>query len=329
MTLKTLVTATLAFLVAGMLALPESAEAKRFGGGGNVGKQYKTMPRQAQPPQQTQKATPSQGQAAAAQRAPQASGASRWLGPLAGLAAGGLLASLFFGDAFEGLQIMDFLLIALLVIGAVLLFRMLRRGPAGPTPAAAGAFGSATPVAAGPSGGAYARASSPDLGDDELTELGGQRERQPPAVAHRTGGFVPPGMGSLPPQPAGTDQFPHWFDGIGFIEGARTHFIRLQAAWDQGDFRDIREYTTPQLFAELQRERERLGGTQYTEVVRLQAELVTLQRDDDMAVASVRFSGLIREEERAVAEEFNEIWHVQHPWASPEGDWLIAGIQQL
>jgi predicted lipid-binding transport protein (Tim44 family) len=145
----------------------------------------------------------------------------------------------------------------------------------------------------------------------------------------RTGGFIPPAMGSVPPQPAGTDQFPHWFDGIGFIEGAKTHFIRLQAAWDQADFRDIREYTTPQMFAELQREREPLGGTQYTEVVRLQAELLTLQRDDDLAVASIRFSGLIREEEQAAAEEFNEVWHVQHPWASPEGDWLIAGIQQL
>lgn len=320
MKLQTLLTTALALLVAGLLALPQPAEAKRFGGGGNVGKQYNTMPRQAQPPQQTRQATPSQGQAAAAQRAPQASGASRWLGPLAGLAAGGLLASLFFGDAFEGFQIMDFLLIALLVFGAFMLFRMLRRGQAGPRPAAAGAFGSTVPVGASPAAtaDAYARSPSPDLGAGGTAAAGG-----------RTGGFIPPAMGAQPPQPAGTDQFPHWFDGMGFIEGAKTHFIRLQAAWDQADFRDIREYTTPQMFAELQRERERLGGTQFTEVVRLQAELLTLQRDDDLAVASIRFSGLVREEEQAAAEEFNEVWHVQHPWTSPEGDWLIAGIQQL
>lgn len=319
MKLQTLFTTALAMLVAGLLALPQPAEAKRFGGGGNVGKQYNTMPRQAQPPQQTQRATPNQ--AAAAQRAPQASGASRWLGPLAGLAAGGLLASLFFGDAFEGFQVMDFLLIALLVFGAFMLFRMLRRGQAGPRPAAAGAFGSAVPVGAGPVQGeaTYARTPTQDLDAPEAPVLGDRR----------TGGFIPPAMGSVPPQPAGTDQFPYWFDGISFIEGAKTHFIRLQAAWDQADFRDIREYTTPQMFAELQRERGRLGGTQYTEVVRLQAELLTLQRDGDLAVASIRFSGLIREEEQAAAEELNEVWHVQHPWASPEGDWLIAGIQQL
>ena len=82
------------------------------------------------------------------------------------------------------------------------------------------------------------------------------------------------------------------------------------------------------MFAEIQRERERLGGAQYTEVVRIQAELVTIQRDGDLAVASIRFSGLIREDAQGVAEEFSEIWHVQHVWDTAEGDWLIAGIQQ-
>ena len=323
MKLKTLLTATLALLVAGLLALPEPADAKRFGGGGSLGKQYKTMPRQAQPPQQAQRATPGQSQAAATPRSPQTSGASRWLGPLAGLAAGGLLASLLFGDAFEGFQAMDFLLIAALAIGAFMLFRMLRRGRAAPAPFGAGAFGSAVPTGAGPgtAGNAYARGQGP-----ELDEPGGAGTA---GAGPQTGGIIPPAMGSMPPEAAGTDQFPPWFDDASFIDGAKTHFIRLQAAWDRADFRDIRDYTTPQLFAELQRERGRLGGTQYTEVVRLQAELLTLQRDDDMAVASVRFSGLIREEEQGVAQELDEVWHVQHPWASPEGDWHIAGIQQV
>jgi hypothetical protein len=56
-------------------------------------------------------------------RAPAAaSGASRWLGPLAGLAAGGLLASMFMGDGFQGMQIMDFLIMALI---AFLVFRFI------------------------------------------------------------------------------------------------------------------------------------------------------------------------------------------------------------
>lgn len=321
MKLKTLLAAGLALLMAGLLVLPESAEAKRFGGGGNLGRQYNTMPRKAQTSQQTQRAQPSQGQAATPRAA--GGGASRWLGPLAGLAAGGLLASLLFGDAFEGFQIMDFLLITLLVFGAVMLFRMLRRGHAAGAPSPAGALGSlATGGAPTPesTAGPYARTAGPGLDQPSGSDAS-------PAEP-RIGSFTPPGMGEPPPQPGGTDQFPYWFDGIGFIEGAKTHFIRLQAAWDQADFRDIRDYTTPGLFAELQREREGLGGTQYTEVVQLKAQLLTLQREADLAVASIRFSGLIREEEKGVAEDFSEVWHVQHPWAGPEGDWRIAGIQQ-
>jgi predicted lipid-binding transport protein (Tim44 family) len=312
MKLKTLMTAVLTLVVAGIFVMPESAEARRFGGGGNVGKQY-NMPRQADTPRAAQAPNQAQGPAAAAAaRAPQTSGASRWLGPLAGLAAGGLLASLFFGDAFSGFQITDFLLIVALAVGAFLIFRMLRRGQSGARPA--GAFGRAAPAAAG----AYQRQGPMDLGSSTGTGPQGIR----------SGGLAMPGMGAPRPQPAGADRVPHWFDGPGFIEGAKTHFIRLQAAWDQGDFRDIREYTTPQMFAEIQRERERLGGTQYTEVVRLQAELVTIQRDGDLAVASIRFSGLIREDAQGVAEEFSEIWHVQHVWDTAQGDWLIAGIQQ-
>jgi predicted lipid-binding transport protein (Tim44 family) len=64
---------------------------------------------------QTRQAAPTTPAAAptAPGRAPAAaSGASRWLGPLAGLAAGGLLASMFMGDGFQGMQIMDFLIMA-------------------------------------------------------------------------------------------------------------------------------------------------------------------------------------------------------------------------
>jgi len=86
---------------------------------------------------------------------------------------------------------------------------------------------------------------------------------------------------------------------------------------------------TPELFAELERERSRLGEqAQHTEVVTLDAQLVTVRRDGDLVVASVLFSGLIREEQDATADPFRETWHVQHDWESSAGDWLIAGVQQ-
>lgn len=290
--MRTLVAIAIVFAATSLLIVPD-AEAKRFGGGMSLGKQY-SMPRSA--PKQAKPAGTTSPQAAAANPA-RGGGAGRWLGPLAGLAAGGLLASLFFGDAFEGLQVMDLLLIAGIVFGGVMLFRTLRRTSAA-APAAAGAHGS---------GGTF------------------------PAGQRSGDGLTPPAMGHSPVSSlGGDDEAPDWFDGPAFVEGAKTHFIRLQAAWDQADFRDIRAYTTPQLFAELQRERQRLGQEhQFTEVVTLDAELLGVRRDGESAVASVSFSGLIREEERGTADRFHEVWHVLHPWASREGDWFIAGIQQM
>jgi predicted lipid-binding transport protein (Tim44 family) len=287
--MKTMFAALLAALAVTLVAPPD-AEAKRFGGGLNLGKQYKTMPRDA-PQRQSQQAAPNRSQAAAA--AGRSGGASRWLGPLAGLAAGGLLASLFFGDAFEGLQIMDILLIGALIVGGMMLFKAMRRGS--PATAGAGGYGGAVP-----GGGST------------------------------SGGMMPPSLGApVPASESGAGEAPAWFNGSAFLDGAKTHFIRLQAAWDKADFRDIREYTTPQLFAELQQERQRLGSDpQYTEVVTLDAEIVEVRRDGDQAVASILFSGLIREAESAAADPFREIWHVQHDWSVPDGDWFIAGVQQ-
>jgi predicted lipid-binding transport protein (Tim44 family) len=292
--MKHLLVALLGLAVIGAAVVPEDADARRFGGGRSLGKQYST-PRQATPPRQAQQ-RPTAAQPGAAGARP--SGASRWLGPLAGLAAGGLLASLFFGDAFEGFQIMDFLLIIALVVGGVFLFRMLRRRSAGPTPAAAGA---------------------------------GWQRNMPMGGGVETGGARPFGGGAMPGTPAAgrTDEAPVWFDAAGFTEGAKTHFIRLQAAWDQADFRDIREYTAPQLFAEIKRERDALGESpNYTEVVRLNAELLSVQRDSDQVIASVHFTGLIREEADGVANPLDEVWHVAHDWNTADGDWLIVGIQQ-
>jgi predicted lipid-binding transport protein (Tim44 family) len=280
--LKTLLTLLFALITVSFVTIPE-AEAKRLGGGANLGKQT-TMPRQAESP-----AAPSSQTQRPATAAPTAGGGNRWLGPLAGLAAGGLLAALFFGGAFEGMTAVDWILIAALALGAFYLFRSLRR-------------------------------------------------RTPAPAAVTTAGRVVPGYGPMGGLSSGTarvgsaalrDEAPGWFDARGFAAAAKDHFARLQAAWDGGDWQDIATYTTPQLLAELQREHERSAHPgQRTEVVALDAEILQVQRDGDQVLASVRFSGQIREEADGPAQPFDEVWHVQHVWASPEGDWLIAGIQQ-
>ncbi len=296
--MKSLFAFAATLLAFSLIAVPV-AEAKRLGGGSNLGKQYSTPhSAPAQQAKPTGAATTSPA-AASANAAPRASGASRWLGPLAGLAAGGLLASLFFGDGFQGMQVMDFLMIALLIFGGIMLFRYMRRG-ANPVPAGAGA---------GPGQG------STPLGGDVLT-----RNASPSA----------PGSGFTPSARVDDYQAPAWFDAKNFAEGAKSHFLRLQAAWDKAVFNDIREYTTPELFEELRRERLELGTEpQITEAVTLQVQLAGVRRDGDLVVVSLEFSGLIREAASEGANPFHEIWHIQHTWNTPDGDWFITGIQQV
>ncbi|MDR9467528.1 MAG: TIM44-like domain-containing protein [Marinospirillum sp.] len=97
------------------------ADARRMGGGSSSG----LFSRQANPPAQQQQRQQSQQQ----RQQPGSTAAGRSLmGPLMGLAAGGLLAAIFFGGAFEGIQFFD-ILILLLIVGGVFLFLRSRAKP--------------------------------------------------------------------------------------------------------------------------------------------------------------------------------------------------------
>lgn len=264
----------------------QSAEAKRLGSGGSFGYSKPNYARQATTPA-TKPAT------APAAATPAAAGARNWMGPLAGLAAGGLLAALFFGGAFDGLKPMDFLLIALLAVGAYLIIRALRKpaAPSGMTP--------------------YANTGIPVNGIDHDP---------------MSRGMSGTGLGTVPPAPL-TDA-PQWFNETSFLRGAQHHFTSLQKAWDANDLNTLREYFTPEMFAALSAERNRLGDlNNVTEVQSLDAQLLDITREDNVVVASVLFQGRLREN-YGLPEEIAEIWHVQHAADNPEGDWLIAGIQQ-
>jgi predicted lipid-binding transport protein (Tim44 family) len=109
---------------------------------------------------------------------------------------------------------------------------------------------------------------------------------------------------------------------------AKLNFVRLQAANDAGNLEDIREFTTPEVFAEIKLQMDERGtAAQQTDVVRLDAELLEAVTEGRQHVASVRFSGLIREEAGGVAAPFDEIWVLTQP-VNGERGWVVAGIQQ-
>jgi predicted lipid-binding transport protein (Tim44 family) len=255
------------------------ASAKRLGGSKSFGKQRESVSQQAAPK------TPAAAPAAAP------TGGNKWLGPLAGLAAGGLLASLFMGGAFDGIKMMDILMMLGIAAAVFFVFRALRRNSAPqPVPATAGGM--------------------------QYSGYSQQPVAQPLAA------------GSTMPAAASTR--PAWFEDEPFLRQAKSNFLRLQDANDKGDINDIREFTTPEVSAEIGLQiQERGGKPQHTEVVTLNAEMADVVTEGDHVIASVRFSGLIREEEGANAEPFNEIWHIQKSTSQPNSSWFIAGIQQV
>ncbi len=269
--------------VVGLSIVAVDADARRMGGGSNLGKQ-----RQSISPQQAAPKAPAQQQTAAGAQAP--SGASKWLGPLAGLALGAGLASLFLNNGLAG-GLAGLLMIVALVAAAVFVVRMLRARTANAPIQYAGA---------GAQTGAQPRIT---------TEFGG-------------GGAAPNSVAAT------TRMWPAGFDAEQFVRNARLNFVDMQAANDRKDLSAIRDRLTPELCQAIEADMQAAGDTaQTTDVVTLNAEVLDVVTEADLYVVSVRFSGLISEAAGQQPQEFSEIWHLEKPVNGRSG-WLVSGIQQ-
>jgi predicted lipid-binding transport protein (Tim44 family) len=161
------------------------------------------------------------------------------------------------------------------------------------------------------------------------------RKQQPqPAMQYAGAGAPyaapqPLSGGSASPAPAATTaNIPADFPVESFLRSAKTTFIRLQAANDRKDLNDIREYTTPEMFAEISMQmQERGDAPQRTDVLSVSGELLEVANEGNLAIASVRFTGQLRENGDA-PEGVDEIWHVQKDLSDDKSVWLLAGIQQ-
>ncbi|WP_321870964.1 Tim44 domain-containing protein [Paraburkholderia tropica] len=311
--------AVIGALVAGSFASFD-AEARRMGGGRSFGKQSSVASQRSTTPPPAQPSPTNPAQQAGAQRAPgspaptpaAAPARNRWLGPIAGLAAGlgiaALLSHFGLGEAFAG-AMANMIVIALIAFVAIWLIRkfMNRRRPAEPVYQTGGA----------------------NL-NTNLSQMGGYNPQEPRYTAPPTGQYLAPEANALStPQIDTPPAIPAGFDSEAFLRNAKVYFVRLQAAWDAGNIDDIREFTTPEMFAEIRVDLAGRGAQpNQTDVVQLNADLLAVEERGNEYLASVRFSGLIREEAGAAAAPFVEIWNLSKSRSSGEG-WLLAGIQQV
>ena len=282
----------------GLSSVTMDVEAKRFGGGRSLG-----MKRQAAPPKapaNTNAAAPAAGAAGAA-AAPKRS----WMGPIAGLAAGlGLAALASHLGLGEGMGT-----ILLIGLAVMLVLAFMRRKKAAAAQAASGS---------GFQGMRYATAGAGqnDVPQPRANDAGMQR-------GSMIGSQLSGGSGNA------QNAIPADFDVAAFERNAKVNFIRLQAAHDAGDLEDIRQFTSPEVFAEIRMDlNDRGTATNQTDVLRLEATVTDVVEENDRYIVSVRFSGAVREDQAPTEEAVDEIWHMTKPLQGG-GGWVVAGIQQM
>lgn len=297
-----------------MLTASFDAEARRMGGGRSFGKQSGNVMKQRQavkPPVSSsaqRSAVPAAGAKAGAAGAAAKSGMSRWLGPLAGIAAGlgiaALLSSLGLSGAF--LEFMSsLLLIGLVVFGVIFLVRKLRGGMARPAMQQSGHGGHGASPMQRQGLAQQDRAAAPSL------------SAVPVAAA----------PAAVPAPPVDESWFiPGDFDTATFLGNAKGQFIKIQSVWDSGNLDELRDYMTDDLIAEVKPELMQRDPGNVTEVVLLNAELLGIETVSGGHLASVRYSGMLRESPNTEAFRFEEVWNL---YKAEGAGWLLAGIQQI
>jgi len=296
----------LAAFAALTLTLSDLADAARMGGGRSFGAQRQSVtPSNPAPPAAApannaaaQPTTPAAGTTPAPAAAP--SGASRWLGPIAGIAAGlGLAALLSHFGLSEGFG--SLLLVGLVIFAGVFLVRMLMRRRE-----------TAKPLQ-------YAGASVRPGYENQARPVWSDAPKVEPPMAPAAGA---PGLGvTRKPLPQG-------FDAAGFASEAKRQFIRLQGSYDTADRAALSAVMTSEMYTEIGRELDERGPHQATEIVTLDADVLDVSTEGDKHWASVRFTGLVREDGEPQPKSIDEVWNLAKPVRGTSG-WLLAGITQL
>lgn len=308
-----------------------SAEAgKRMGGGKSVGKQSTNVTQQnaTTPPP----ASPAQGATNVVNKpatpAPSAAAAPKrpWGAMLGGLAAGLGLAwlahSMGMGEGFG-----QVLMFALFALAAFMAFKWFMRSR---NTASAGSV--ATPFA-------FPGASRVPVADSKpyrVENVGNDASARPwerNSMAFEAPKPVPSSIiGSALTGQQGWG-IPEGFDTDGFLKSAKANFVSLQAAWDSSDIPALRVMMTDAMLKEIQsqlseRETHTGGSTNTTEVIMVEAHLLGIEELPDEYMASVEFSGMIREDASAGPSPFREVWNMTKSKSGSSG-WLVAGVQAL
>lgn len=325
-----------AWVLVGMLSVGgTAAEAgKRLGGGKSVGKQSTNVaqrevaPASPVPPAQNVNSAAPKPVAPPPAAAPVPAPKRPWGAMLGGLAAGlglaWLASSLGLGAAFG--NVLLFALVAMVIAMLVGWWMRSRRPAPAATQTSPFAFQGASPAPLSPS-----RPYRPENVGNDASARPWERSSmafEVPQANAGSGSMI--GSALIGAQTWG---IPSGFDSEGFLSAAKTNFVTLQAAWDRSDIAALRAMMTDAMLAEIRSqlaERETHAGDapNQTEVVMIEARLLGIEELPAEYMASVEFSGMIREDASAGPGPFREVWNMTKAKDGSHG-WLVAGVQAL
>jgi predicted lipid-binding transport protein (Tim44 family) len=261
----------------GLSLVAVDADARRLSGGRNLGMQRSAPAQQQAAPKSP--AQQQQQQAAPATPAQQPTGASKWLGPLAGLALGAGLAALFLNNGLAGM-LAGILLIGLIIAAVMFVARAMLRNRTAQGPLQyAGAGAGAQPTLDALPGGAGMH-----------------------SVAATTGHW-PAGFNA-------TEFVRH--ARLNFVRLQEAYDTKDLST--MSDFLAPEVYR--EIEADI---RAAGAAEERTEVLTLEAEVLDVVEEAGSYIVSVRFTGMIRESAGSEAEPFREIWHLEKPLSGRSG----------
>jgi len=303
-----------------MVLSTQEALAKRMGGGSSFGRSSSNVinryqaPTKPAPTNSTSAPATNPGKQAATGAVSQQG--SRWGGMLGGLAAGlglaWLASSLGLGAEFG-----SFLLIALLALGAWFVLRRFMGAARHPGYAHASAGGAPQAAPSWQQTQTQFDAGSSNPAPPQGSMIGSALAQDEP---------VKPLSGSQ------TWGVPDGFDSEGFLRACKNNFVQLQAAWDKADIAKLKSLMTDEMLREIQtqlieRDAQSQGKPNVTEVVSIEAQLLGVEELAEEYMASVEFTGLIKEDPMQAATPFREVWNIVK--SKQRGGWLVAGVQAL
>jgi predicted lipid-binding transport protein (Tim44 family) len=324
--------------------------ARRMGGGGSMGKQSSNVTQKSATPTapaQNANSAAAKPAAAAPSAAPAVAPKKPWGAMLGGLAAGLGLAwlanSLGLGGMLGGImQAVMFGLLAFGVIALVMYF--IRSRSNGGKKSEGNTFNSGSPYAmqgagsASPTDAITPRSYSPqNVGNDASAR---PWEGNTTAFDNSNAGQAGKSMigsglqaSDIATGLSGSQSWgvPADFDTAGFLTAAKRNFVTMQDAWDKSDIAVLQGMMTDEMDAEIKTQLSergiQAGVVNKTDVVMLDAQLLGIEEMATEYMASVEFSGMIREDASAGPAPFREVWNMTK--SKNGGGWLVAGVQAL